>query len=190
VALLFRARLGRFLLALVVCGTFTLLASSMLSESATLSDRVLSLDNTRAAAWSGLLEQFLDNPFFGTANTQFSESSYLGVLARFGLVGALPFLAAMIIAIRSILQLLRVRKRLDDPMLADFVIAGLVSLAVGGIFEGSLLTMLSPTLFLIYIYLGLMTFLIDYAEVIKAEHLPAASEELEIAEFPILQPSV
>jgi len=62
------------------------------------------------------------------------------------------------------------RRHLNDPMLADLVLAGLASLGVGAIFEGSLLGMLNTYIILIYLYLALASFLSEYSDAMQEEN--------------------
>jgi O-antigen ligase len=165
--LLFRARLGRLAIGGVVVGGLVLLGLNvLLPDRDVVSERLVSTLDTRSVVWQRLTDDFLRNPLFGTISGELgiSENSYLSILARFGLVGALPFIVAAILITRSMFKLQRVRRRLDDTMLADLTTAGLVQLAVGAIFEGFLAGTLSPQVLVMYCYLALLAFLLEAAE--------------------------
>ena len=73
------------------------------------------------------------------AEARMSENSYLLIAARSGIIGMIPFLGAMVSIIMGVVKLQRVRRYLsDDIFLPDLVTAGIVSLALGGMFEGYL----------------------------------------------------
>ena len=100
---LFRRQLGRaILLAIPVVLVFSI-ASGYLEETEGAVNRMIGAENTRAAAWTIALRQFLSSPLFGTlpfeGDLSGTESSLLRALAATGLIGGalitLPFLAML-----------------------------------------------------------------------------------------------
>lgn len=164
VGLLFRLRLGRGLLTALMVGAFALLVFSIWGQSTVGAERLLSTYDTRSVTWGIAVKYFLNNPVYGVVGegALVTESSYLTVAAKMGLLGLVPLALAMALICRALYQLQRIRRHLgEDMMLADLVTAGLVSLAVGGIFEGFLIGVLDPEVFAVYIYLALLTFILD-----------------------------
>jgi len=178
VLVLFRARLGKFMVAGIICAVFVYLALGLFSETDMQANRLLSTQDTRSAVWGQLIEDFTRNPITGTVGEEISvgESSYLSIAARFGFIGLIPFVGFMFLVAKTLVDLMRARKQLDDPMIVDFICAGLISLAVGSVFEGFLLGMISLHVFMLYILLSLAQFLLDYAAVHNAGFVPAMEE--------------
>jgi hypothetical protein len=113
-----------------------------------------------------LIGDFEDHPLIGIVYDQpgIRESSYLSVAARLGVVGLAPLGLMVYLGFRGIRTLRRVRPLLGEHvMLADVVAAGVMSLAVGAVSEGFMLGTLTLQVYMIYLYLSLMTFLIDFA---------------------------
>jgi len=167
---LFRRRLGRLLASSILVGAFVLFALQMLNGKARLTDRIIDTSDSRTGIWLTFINAFLENPLTGDFQTEGSESSYLAILARYGIIGALPFVLVVGSVVRSAMKMNRGRRHLNDPMLADLVLAGLASLGVGAIFEGSLLGMLNTYILLIYLYLALASFLSEYSDAMQEEN--------------------
>ena len=164
VGLLFRFRLGKSLGTALMVGAFALLVWTIWNQSTVGAERLVWTADTRSITWGIALRAFLNNPVYGVVSegALVTESSYLTVAAKMGLLGLVPLALAMALICRSLYQLQRIRRHLgEDMMLADLVTAGLVSLAVGGIFEGFLIGVLDPEVFAVYIYLALLTFILD-----------------------------
>ncbi|MGB7160682.1 MAG: O-antigen ligase family protein [Tepidisphaeraceae bacterium] len=165
-ALLFRLRLGRLLAVVVAGGVFVLVAAQIFSESIVSADRLLATDDTRTAAWMSMWADFLRSPWIGIEleEARYSENSYLLTASRTGLLGLIPLLLAVILVIRGLLHLQSARARLGEhALLADLVTGGLVALGVGSLFEGHLVAVYSFPMYAVYIYLGVMAFLLDAA---------------------------
>ena len=192
VGLLFRLRLGKGLVTALMVGAFALLVWAIWGQSTVGADRLLSTADTRSLTWGIAVKHFLNNPVYGVVEegALVTESSYLTVAAKMGLLGLLPLALTMALIARSLYQLQRIRRYLgEDMMLADLVTAGLVSLAVGGIFEGFLIGVLDPEVFAVYIYLALLAFILDRMHTaVLAGELPPESAE-PVHEYAVAEPS-
>jgi hypothetical protein len=178
VLLFFRAKLGRFLGVGILVGIFVLLSMQIYTESTAGFTDLFARGDTRSHVWGLLIQGFLDNPMWGSMTEQFgaAESSYLSVAGSLGLYGVIPLATFMAITARQLYKLERARKYLgDEIMLANLVTAGIISLAVGAIFEGYLLGLLAFPVFVLYIYLALLRFLLDAAQVAREEAIAHAT---------------
>lgn len=167
--MLFRLRLGKMAVAIVCCGVFAFLMLSILNDSGilTIAGRLTSFDDTRSAAWASMYDQFRSSPLIGVSGEEaaFSENSYLLVLSRTGIVGALPFAISVVLVLGALIRLQRLRPYLGDQvLLADLATAGIGSLALGAMFEGYLYATYSFPLFALWVYAGLALFAIDYGQ--------------------------
>jgi O-antigen ligase/polysaccharide polymerase Wzy-like membrane protein len=162
--LLFRARIGKLFVISLVCGLFLYIAIGFFQESTEGVSRLVSTENTRGAVWLQMIDEFKSAPLFGMIpqEIEIQENSYLSAAARTGMIGIAVLGIAMLTIIGSLAKLQMHRANLGEhTLLADLVTAGMVSLAVGAMFEGYLLGMLSSQIFLIYIYLAILAFLLD-----------------------------
>jgi hypothetical protein len=182
VVLLFRARIGKLALAGLLVGLSVWLAMSIYTESTLTIAGMFARGDTRTHAWIVWWQQFLDNMGWGIMTEQFGagENSYLTTAAQMGLFGLIPLMLWMCLAGWQLLQLQRLRRYLgEEVLLADLATASLVSIAIGAIFEGYLLASLTLPIFAIYMYLALVTFLIDAVHVqqqVPAAHHPAMDD--------------
>jgi len=163
---MFRHWLGKFLKMAIIACVVTFLGSLLFPDTTMQTDRFMSTENTRSVVWSQLISDFEDHPLIGIVYDQpgIRESSYLSVAARLGVVGLAPLGLMVYLGFRGIRTLRRVRPLLGEHvMLADVVAAGVMSLAVGAVSEGFMLGTLTLQVYMIYLYLSLMTFLIDFA---------------------------
>lgn len=190
VGLLFRTRLSRLAIAGLIVSFLVIFAlnfTSTFSGSQILYSRLISTQNTRSQVWTGLIQQFSADPILGTlvSSTEIDvgESSYLSVAARFGVIGLIPLIIAVVLIGKSMFRLQRIRRLLPDKMMADLVIAGIVQIFVGGFFEGFLLGTLSVEPFMIYCYLTLGAFLLEYAEQPSLESEPLHDAVPEYSEL-------
>jgi hypothetical protein len=172
--LLFRLRVGRLALALIVCGAFVYLMLSVFVEAQANASRLIAFDDTRSVQWRSMIGDFLQHPLFGISaqESRWSENSYLLIAARTGLLGLLPFAVAMVLVVLAILQLQRLRKVLgSEALLADLVTGGLLSVGTGAMLEGFLLGTYSFPIFTMMIYLALLAFLVDYCQALQRQQL-------------------
>jgi hypothetical protein len=141
--------------------------SELLSPTASkLSDLDIS---TRTGVWGGYWGLFLKYPLFGAPfvgdRLRFGESSWLGVLGSMGLVGAIPMFMFGWTSLQMIFKLDHLSKiRPDYYLKCSVVIAGLLSLLVGGASEAYLLGNLTFSLLAVFLYLVLGNYLIEFAQ--------------------------
>ena len=122
-------------------------------------------ENTRQEAWSMMWEVFIENPLFGDIESVTeSESSYLGALSRFGLIGTMPLIISMMLIAGTVGRLYRIRSKLGgDVALVDLVAAGFVAMALGAVTEGFLMATRTPILYMIYVYFAIISYLLNRA---------------------------
>jgi len=164
--LLFRGRLGKMVIACILVGIAATVVWQFFggTEASETASRLVSFSDTRSAAWRVSLAGFLANPAFGSLSSHqlIVENSYLTVASDMGFYGLIPLGIAMGLVCWALIKLNRVRPLLgEDTMLADFVTAGFVSLAIGAIFEGYLVGMLHIEVYATYIYLAILGFILD-----------------------------
>jgi len=174
--LMFRHQLGRLLETTILVAVMVMFAWQVTDfgeSSAVIQERFgrSVLVNTREGTWSGMLRVFAEHPAFGSANAPLgTESSYLGALARFGVVGTAPLFISMTLVLMALVKLNKKRSRLGEhAILVDLVIAGFFSLAIGAVFEGFLISTLTPTLYMVYIYMAITAYLVDQQERLGGE---------------------
>jgi hypothetical protein len=129
-------------------------------------------NNTRARVWSMYWRNFLEYPIFGTPfegdRLIVAESSWLGVLGTLGLVGAVPMFMFAWTSLKMIFKLDRLSTISPDYYLkCSAVMAGLLSLLVGGISEAYLLGNITFSILAVFLYLILGNYLI---EVVKRDY--------------------
>ena len=141
--------------------------SELLSPSAS---KFSNLDaSTRTSVWGGYWGVFLEYPLFGAPfvgdRLRFGESSWLGVLGSMGFVGAIPMFMFGWTSLQMIFKLDHLSKiRPDYYLKCSVVMAGLLSLLVGGISEAYLLGNLTFSLLAVFLYLVLGNYLIEFAQ--------------------------
>jgi hypothetical protein len=172
IILLFRFRLGKLAMVLMICGVAVFTLIKLLDEVgiSSIATRLLELKDTRSENWKTMFGTFIDSPFIGKEASESvgSENSFLLVAARTGLVGLIPFTCAIGLIIYGLVRLQRVRRYLgDQQLLADLVTAGILSILLGAMFEGYLFATYSFPLFALFIYVGLMVYLRDYAHAMQ-----------------------
>ena len=123
--------------------------------------------DTRTHVWSAQWETFKDYPFFGKPLqgdrlSGYGENSWLGAAAAFGLIGLIPLLLFGWECLKMIFKLYRYGNR--EPIhqkQCNLVIAGLLSLLAGSIFEPYLLGTITFQLIALMQYLILGKFLLQ-----------------------------
>ena len=125
--------------------------------------------STRDGVWSGYWRLFLKYPLFGAPfvgdRLRFGESSWLGVLGSMGLVGTIPMFMFGWSSLQMIFKLDHLSKiRPDYYLKCSVVMAGLLSLLVGGVSEAYLLGNLTFSLLAVFLYLVLGNYLIEFAQ--------------------------
>jgi len=190
IVLLFRFRLGKLAVALAICGVLVFTMIKVLDETgiSTIASRFLDIHDTRSEAWGHMIDMFKANPVIGAeaADVMVSENSYLLIASRTGMVGLIPFTISVVAVIVGLIKLQRIKPFLrEHVLLADLVTAGIVSIAVGGMFEGYLFATYSFPLFTLFIYANLMLFLFDYARANQLQMLAAQEwQEIDPESYP------
>ncbi|MEM9213302.1 MAG: O-antigen ligase family protein [Cyanobacteria bacterium P01_F01_bin.150] len=129
-------------------------------------DQLFNIDNTRAGVWAAQLRGFNQYPIFGVPlrGDRFipGENSWLAVAASLGSVGLIPLILFSLSCFQMIYQLTKMGKKYPTYVFhCNTIVAGLLSLIVGSIFEGFLLGTLTFPLIALFIYLSLGQYLID-----------------------------
>jgi len=166
ITLLFRRRLGKFLLIGSATAIVVLVALQIFAESSSGAERILSAKDTRSGVWADLFDIFSNHIAWGAMKDvlEVRENSYLTTAANAGLFGLVPLLITGALGSYTLLKLQRVRRKIGEhAMLIDLVTAGICSIAVGGFFEGILLGTMTPYIFLIYIYFAIAGFIFEAA---------------------------
>ncbi|MEM8854183.1 MAG: O-antigen ligase family protein [Pseudomonadota bacterium] len=152
--LLRRSGVGAILVVLGVAASAIYVILTRADEDVLQIDRFTSLDNTRAAAWSGMWRAFSEHPFLGAPITGerlgFGENSWLAIAATTGFVGLIPLLVggALVLTIAARLFLARPPTR-KAKLQGDALGAILVCLMVGSILEAYLLAVISASTILL-----------------------------------------
>lgn len=130
-------------------------------------ERLNNTDNTRSYVWQALWRSFTANPVFGAPLRGdrllgYGESSWLGTAAALGLVGLIPLALVGFSTARMIGRLFILSRRRDVYSYQNStVVAGLVAILIGSIFEASLLGNLSFSVLALFLYLVLGQFLLE-----------------------------
>jgi hypothetical protein len=178
ILIFFRYRGGKFLqIALIFAVIVALFLPDLLPTNADTSGVLSSTwgkwDNTdlstREHIWSGYWQRFQEYPLFGPPlkgdRLRFGESSWLGVLGSLGLAGTLPMFMFAWTSLQMIFKLERLSKISPDYYLkCSVVMAGLLSLLVGGISEAYLLGNLTFAILAVFLYLVLGNYIIEAAQ--------------------------
>lgn len=138
--LFYRLRLGRLLPVALIIGLVFAVFASLYADSLEGASRLFSTENTREEAWRPLWENFLSSPLLGRISEgemSARESSYLSILASFGLVGALFFFGMVVWTSASVARLWS-HRRVDPAasVLIDFVLSSWGAFLVAAVFEG------------------------------------------------------
>ncbi|MEA5596120.1 O-antigen ligase family protein [Rivularia sp. UHCC 0363] len=138
------------------------------TDSTALAGRFASTANSRGQVWSAMWNGFMNNIFFGASldgdRLGYGENSWLAAGASLGLVGFIPLVMFGVECIKMMLRLNKISARKPIYSLqCNTVIAGLISLLVGSIFEAFLLGNLTFSLMALLMYLSLGKYLVDIA---------------------------
>jgi hypothetical protein len=187
IVLFFRARIGKILLISLLSGIFVYLAMQIYNESTLAFTDMFLRGDTRSQVWSSMWQNFLEHKLWGGMAEEFGvgENSYLAVASNFGLVGLVPMCLFLIATAWNLFRLARVRKFLGEQvLLADACTATLIALAVGAMFEAYIMGTLSFAVMCCYIFLSIITFILDAVAVSATQpQLPAEGYEEEHHEY-------
>ena len=155
VLVMFRKRLGRFLMVGVPLVVSVLILAVFFEDSKSGASRLTSLANTREAVWTKFLESWGKDVIFGNSDLGMKtvENSYLTVAANAGILGVLSVLLFTFMAARTCLTLLRLRS-LDPTMevFRDIALAGILVILPAAFFVGFLVSSLSTDAYWIFFY--------------------------------------
>jgi hypothetical protein len=184
ILLFYRQQGGALLRFWLVIGTLLAVVQPFFSQDTTVLgfttdaalDKYLSGSNSRADVWLALWRAFNDHLIFGAPfegdRLGFGESSWLAAGATLGLLGLIPLLLFGWSCLRMMYQLNQLSHRQPSYRLhSNLVIAGLLALLIGSIFEAFLLGNLTFPLLALLTYLALGQYLLEVAQVIA--HAPA-----------------
>ena len=167
--ILFRRHIGRFFSFGVLSAILILFGLALFGiDISEPTSRLFRTDDTRTGVWRRMFEDFMANPMMGipAEEASGSENSFLLVAARTGIVGLLPLLVVLGGCAVAAFSLHRSRRVLrEQSLLVDLTLGGLASLFLGAMFEGYLMGTLTHQVFMIYLYLALLGYLLDAAEV-------------------------
>ena len=170
ILIFFRYRGGQFLQIALIFAVLAALFLPYLSPTDIESIGSFSKDtNTRAGVWGSYWQIFLDYPIFGAPfqgdRLRFGESSWLGALGSLGIIGGLPMFMFAWSTVDMIIKLDRISKiRPDYYLKCSVVMAGLLSLLVGGISEAYLLGNLTFSVMAVFLYLILGNYIIEVVQ--------------------------
>jgi len=165
----YRLRLGSFSILLLSGGVVFVGFLALFGDSLEGVSRFVEGENTRREVWLKLIADFQSSPAFGIMNRtteeiSASESSYLTTLSLMGITGAVPLLMLVLATAWQFAALFWVRRSgRVEPTQADFVLGQLVILAIGTVFEGFLLGILSFAVVWVYAVLGFTAALLAVA---------------------------
>ena len=165
VALLFRLRLGKFFVAGAAAAVVLVIGLQFFGEEVQGADRLLSMQDTRTGAWTSMWRSFQGNPLLGGATSEDfgSENSYLWTAARYGLFGFLPLLVAVASYAWFCLKLTAAKRAMGKShrLMADLVVAVIVVVGVGAMFEGYLLGQFNTGVYLLLTFTAVGQYLLD-----------------------------
>lgn len=134
--------------------------------------RLLDTTNTRAGAWSDLWREFMASPLFGRGGemeASFTESSFLLVGARIGLIGLVPLVLACVLILLDAYRAARVGSAMGAAHTAlqlPLAVAGMIVL--GGLAEAYLVGQFQ---------IGVALLFLASVSGRTFEHLPEAADE-------------
>lgn len=183
VVFFYRVRLGRMVLAVVPLGILTMVLLSIFGETDRNFGRLVSTENTRGAVYSSGIDRFLDNPIFGNpSGFFFVENGYLAIAMHTGLFGVAIILALVLAGIKLTYSAILARPLLGGyAPVSDAAIAGVAALAANNMVEATLLSNLSQTVFIVYLYVIVLQIAVRAASAVQelpphlAGSYPAAS---------------
>ncbi|MDX2116481.1 MAG: hypothetical protein SFZ24_12800 [Planctomycetota bacterium] len=170
-------RVGSAILFLpVVAGIFVLGFNFLESNLADVLGRYGGGEDTRTIAWVRMLDQFYENPMFGTGaaeDTKSSENSILFGLATYGIGMGLLLVLYTLVSAFLMLRLYVLRFKLPglERRMADFVIGFNAMYFAGAQFEGYLISRVSSGLAFMMFFASLASWL-----AMRARETPEAEE--------------
>jgi len=110
--LLFRLRVGRFIVTAVISTVVVLIVMQIFADSLPGAARLFRLGDDRTGAWMIMWHDFLDRPLIGKAGLRSggSESSYFLTAAQYRIAGLIPMFLVILAVLRDVVFLTRVRR--------------------------------------------------------------------------------
>jgi hypothetical protein len=168
----YRFRLGTFSILLASAGIVFMLFVTLFGDSLIGVSRFIEGENTRREIWLKLIADFQSAPFFGVINQtseeiSASESTYLTTLSLMGISGGIPLAFFVLTTTWHFIGMLRARRSgRVEPTQVDFALGQFAILAIGTVFEGFLLGILSFAVVWVYFVLSFSTAIVDEGRVL------------------------
>jgi hypothetical protein len=178
------ARAGRAILFLPVVALVASVAVKLLAYAGVSAfgfGRLVDTTNTRAEAWSSLLQQGMASPIIGSGieSTNKSENGFLYGFAAYGM--GMVFLTVILVSVSGFmcLQLLTKRNQLPRQYrsLADFLIAYIAVYFAGSVFEGYMMARVAANLSFFVIFTSMAAVLIKIADAYGAAEFGGEYDE-------------
>lgn len=181
IAVMYRRRMQKLAVVSLLCLGVLLAVAQYSSEISDTTDLLIRSDDTRSQVWLGQINAFMQYPLTGEPRGSVNrlgigENSWLSAASAMGVMGLVP-LGLFGLAVGKLCLRCNELSRWageDTARIADAVMAGFASLAVGSVFEGYLLGVLNFQVFAIGLYA-----MAGYACVELAE---TQTDEFEFAE--------
>lgn len=155
IVVFYRVRLGRFFLLAVPTVLLVWVFLRLVSDDEQDLQRLTSTGNTRSGVFLHAFETIGDNLLFGNTSDgiNFVENGYLAFVMHTGVSGVAILIGLVVSGSILVIAGLRGRPRVGDgaPLL-DGAIAGVATLAANNLVEATLLSNLSQTIFIVYLY--------------------------------------
>lgn len=166
ISILFYDKISSLALVLLLLVGTGFVASQVFEDSLDNSDRLLSTKNTRANAWSRMIETYKENPVWGSKigrSVSAGESSYLSAAANMGTIGVI-FITGLVISFLIFCYKLLSNRHLlgEHARLACLIVSGVITILVASILDDYLLGTTSFQTYFLYAYLTVGTFLLEY----------------------------
>ncbi|WP_417747354.1 hypothetical protein [Rosistilla oblonga] len=163
VLVLFRNRLGAFVIPLLLTPIALGFLNEYISDFDTATSRITSGTDSRSRVFLALWQRFVENPILGEAEVLGSgrirvrESSYLTAAANLGLLGLIPLILCVFAYARSACQAIRQEKFIRKQIVfSDWAQAIMVSAFTAALFEGFLFAIVAPAAMLMHIGFSLV----------------------------------
>jgi len=164
IIVIFRAKLGRFLIAGIPLALFVWLLSYFFQDAQSGAEHLTSLKNTRIEAWTYYYQMWQKDLIFGNADLGMKvvENSYLALASNAGIAGCAAILVFLFLTAKTCLQLVRLRTNdREVEILRDIALAGIAAALGNSVFEATLLSSLSTNMFWIFLYFTLADIVIN-----------------------------
>ena len=168
----------RYLQIILLSGLFMAIGMLILrsDDSGNPLEYYTSRGNTREGTWSSAFDDFSEEPLFGkteyeTGVMSFCENSWLAMASTTGVIGLSVMLVALGIVVQRIRQLAMIPLSGDERDLQNLIVASMLSLFIGSIFEAFLLGAVVFPMFAAYTVLGMANWLVTLVRSRRTVHL-------------------